>query len=151
MRHGPRATGVIKVTEADDAVATTPTAEKNPGRAGWLFGAVTVMPALLAVAWLLPAFPLLLAGRLSALPMVFMFAPLAAALCYFAVRQLPAAWPAFREADTAARPRHEDKAKDKATEAEDTEAKATRSHKPTTTASQPQHTGGRWPPRSPSP
>src|SRR5438067_8706372 len=27
-----------------------------------------------------------------------MFAPLAAALCYFAVRQLPAAWPAFREA-----------------------------------------------------
>jgi hypothetical protein len=66
------------------------------------------MPALLAVAWLLPAFPLLLAGRLSALPMVFMFAPLAAALCYFAVRQLPAAWPAFREAKA------EDKAKDKA-------------------------------------
>jgi hypothetical protein len=76
----------------------TPAAEKDPGRAGWLFGAVTVMPALLAAAWLLPAFPLLLAGRLSAGPMVFMFAPLAAALCYFAVRQLPAAWPAFREA-----------------------------------------------------
>jgi hypothetical protein len=56
------------------------------------------MPALLAAAWLLPAFPLLLAGRLLARPMVFMFAPLAAALCYFAVRQLPAAWPAFREA-----------------------------------------------------
>ncbi len=100
MRHGLRATGVTKVTEADDAVATTPAAEKNPGRAGWLFGAVTVMPALLAVAWLLPAFPLLLAGRLSAWPMVFMFAPLAAALCYFAVRQLPAAWPALREART---------------------------------------------------
>jgi hypothetical protein len=57
-----------------------------------------VVPALLAAAWLLPAFPLLLAGRLSARPMVFMFAPLAAGLCYFAVRQLPAAWPAFREA-----------------------------------------------------
>jgi hypothetical protein len=56
------------------------------------------MPALLAAAWLLPALPLLLAGRFSARPMVFMFAPLAAALCYFAVRQLPAAWPAFREA-----------------------------------------------------
>ena len=97
MRHGPRATGVTKVTEADDAVATTPTAEKNPGRAGWLFGAVTVVPALLAAAWLLPSFPLLLAGRLSARPMVFMFAPLAAGLCYFAVRQLPATWPAFRE------------------------------------------------------
>ena len=58
-----------------------------------------MVPALLAAAWLLPAFPLLLAGRLSARPMVFMFAPLAAALCYFAVRQLPAAWPAFREAE----------------------------------------------------
>ena len=98
MRHGPRATGV---TEADDAVAATPAAEKDPGRAGWLFGAVTVIPALLAAAWLLPAFPLLLGGRLAARPMVFMFAPLAAALCYFAVRQLPAAWPAFREAGQA--------------------------------------------------
>src|SRR6185369_4764225 len=98
VRHGPRATGVTKVTEADDAVAATPTAVRNPGRAGWLFGAVTVVPALLAAAWLLPAFPLLLAGRLAARPMVFMFAPLAAGLCYFAVRQLPATWPAFREA-----------------------------------------------------
>ena len=54
------------------------------------------MPALLAAAWLLPAFPLLLAGRLAARPMVFMFASLAAGLCYFAVRQLPASWPSFR-------------------------------------------------------
>ena len=70
---------------------------KSPGRwPGWLFGAVTVVPAMLAAAWLLPAFPLLLAGRFSAPPMVFMFAPLAVGLCYFAVRQLPASWPAFR-------------------------------------------------------
>ena len=73
-------------------------AEENSGRAGWLFGAITVVPAMLAAAWLLPAFPLLLAGRFSAPPMVFMFAPLAAGLCYFAVRQLPASWPSFREA-----------------------------------------------------
>ena len=51
---------------------------------------------MLAAAWLLPGFPLLLAGRVEALPMVFMFAPLAAGLCYFAIRQLPATWPAFR-------------------------------------------------------
>ena len=63
-----------------------------------MFGAITVAPALLAAAWLLPAFPLLLAGRFSARPMVFMFAPLAAGLCYFAVRSLPAAWPSFRRA-----------------------------------------------------
>src|SRR5690349_22865272 len=101
VRHGPRATGVTKVTAADDAEAKTPTAEASPGRAGWLFGAVTVVPAMLAAAWLLPAFPLLLAGRLSARPMVFMFVPLAAALCSFAVRQLPAGWPASREAGPA--------------------------------------------------
>ena len=52
---------------------------------------------MLAAAWLLPALPLLLAGRFSARPMVFMFVPLAAGLCYFAVRQLPASWPAFRQ------------------------------------------------------
>ena len=58
---------------------------------------------MLAAAWLLPAFPLLLAGRLSARPMVFMFVPLAAGLCYFAVRQLPAAWPTFGKAKARAR------------------------------------------------
>jgi hypothetical protein len=60
-----------------------------------VFGAFTVVPAMLAAAWLLPAFPLLLAGRFSALPMLFMFVPLAAGFCYFAVRQLPASWPTF--------------------------------------------------------
>src|SRR5689334_6458123 len=95
-----------------------PAAEKNPGRAGWLFGAVTVLPALLAVAWLLPAFPLLLAGRLSPPPMIFMFVPLAAALCYFAVRQLPATWPAFGETRPSS-------AEAKAAEAKAAEAKPT--------------------------
>ena len=47
-------------------------------------------------AWLLPSFPLLLTGRLSARPMAFMFIPLAGLLCYFAIRRLPASWPAFR-------------------------------------------------------
>jgi hypothetical protein len=51
---------------------------------------------MLAAAWLLPGLPLLLTGRFEALPMLFMFAPLAAGLCYFAIRQLPASWPAFR-------------------------------------------------------
>jgi hypothetical protein len=64
--------------------------------AGRLFGAVTVVPALLAAAWLLPGLPLLLAGRISAPPLVFMFSPLAVGLCYFALRQQPAAWPGFR-------------------------------------------------------
>ena len=52
-----------------------------------------MVPALLATAWLLPSLPLLLGGRLSALPLAFMFSPLAAGLCYVALRQRPAAWP----------------------------------------------------------
>ncbi len=51
---------------------------------------------MVAAAWLLPGLPLVLTGRFTALPMVFMFAPLAAVLCSFAVRQLPATWPTFR-------------------------------------------------------
>ena len=63
---------------------------------GLVFAAVTVVPALLAAAWLLPGLPLLLTGRLTAPPMVFMSAPLAVGLCYFALRQLPASWPGLR-------------------------------------------------------
>jgi hypothetical protein len=72
---------------------------RQPGvLAARLFGAVTVVPALLVAAWLLPGLPLLLTGRFSALPLVFMSVPLAVGLCYFALRQLPASWPGFRPA-----------------------------------------------------
>jgi len=78
-------------------------AERVPGCvAARLFGAVTVVPALLAAAWLLPGLPLLLAGRLTAPPLIFMFSPLAVGLCYLAMRQQPARWPGFR---TEPRPR----------------------------------------------
>ncbi len=73
-------------------------AHDSGGRAGWLFGAMTVVPAMLAAAWLLPGLSLLLADRLSPLPMVFMFAPLAFGLCFFAIRQLPTTWPTWRAA-----------------------------------------------------
>lgn len=56
---------------------------------------MTVVPALGAAAWLLPGLPLLLAGRLTAPPLVFMFSPLAVGLCYFALRRQPARWPGF--------------------------------------------------------
>jgi hypothetical protein len=62
---------------------------------GWLFAAITQFPALLAVAWLLPATGMLLAGRLLPLPTLIIFVPLALALCYFAMRQLPVSWPRF--------------------------------------------------------
>jgi hypothetical protein len=76
--------------------AATALRVRVPGRA---FAAITVAPALLAVAWLLPGTGMLLAGRLRAVPMVIVFAPLAVALCYFAMGRLPARWPRFREAE----------------------------------------------------
>jgi hypothetical protein len=60
-----------------------------------VFAALTVAPALLAVAWLLPGVAMLLAGRLLPAPMLIIFVPLAVALCYFVMRKLPATWPRF--------------------------------------------------------
>jgi hypothetical protein len=60
---------------------------------GWTFAAITQAPAVLAVAWLIPGAGMLLADRLLPLPMVIIFVPLALALCYFAMRRLPASWP----------------------------------------------------------
>jgi hypothetical protein len=101
VRRGPRTSGVTEIPEVDDDTVPIPAAGQGavPSQARlpqWLFGAITVIPAMLAAAWLLPALPLLITGRLSAPPLVFMFAPLAVGLCYFAVRQLPASWPGFR-------------------------------------------------------
>ena len=71
---------------------------------GWVFAAVTVAPALLAVAWLVPGIGMLLAGRLLPVPMVIIFVPLAVALCYFAMRRMPARWPRFGAAEPDAPP-----------------------------------------------
>jgi len=79
---------------------------------GWLFAAVTQLPALLVIAWLVPGTGMLLAGRFLPLPMLIIFVPLAVALCYFAMRQLPVTWPRFASpradakvtADTAPQP-----------------------------------------------
>jgi hypothetical protein len=61
---------------------------------GRVFAAVTVTPALLAAAWLVPGTGLLLAGRLLPLSAVLAAGPTALMLCYFAARSQPADWPA---------------------------------------------------------
>jgi hypothetical protein len=70
-----------------------------PGRA---FGVLTMAPALLAVALLVPGTGMLLAGRLLPLPVLIIFVPLAVALCYFGMRGLPVQWPQFGRLDVAA-------------------------------------------------
>ena len=67
----------------------------RPWLAARLFAAVTQLPALLVMAWLLPAAALLIAGRLLPDPVVIIFVPLAVALCFFSMRQLPESWPRF--------------------------------------------------------
>ena len=60
---------------------------------GVLFAAVTILPSLLLMAWLLPGLPLLLAGRFADIPMIVISVPLAIALIVMLFRELPSAWP----------------------------------------------------------
>jgi hypothetical protein len=60
---------------------------------GTIFAAITIVPALLVMAWLLAGLPLLLANRFSNIPMLIISVPLALALIFVACRELPTAWP----------------------------------------------------------
>ena len=64
-----------------------------PDAAGRLLGRLSVLPALLAMAWLLAGLPLLLAGRFTPVLMLVVSVPLAAVLCYLGLRWLPGRWP----------------------------------------------------------
>jgi hypothetical protein len=56
---------------------------------GRLFRQVTVLPAVLAAAWLLAGLPLLLLGHFSSLPMLAIWLPVAAVLVLLAWRSMP--------------------------------------------------------------
>jgi hypothetical protein len=84
---------VLQAFPVADVVAARRWYAARPWLPGRLFAALTQLPALLAVAWLLPGVAMLLAGRLLPSPMVIIFVPLAIALCYFAMRELPSQWP----------------------------------------------------------
>src|SRR5215831_7649349 len=60
--------------------------------AGRLLGRLSVLPALVAMAWLLAGLPLLLAGRFTPVPMLVISVPLAAALVYLGLRWTPGRW-----------------------------------------------------------
>ena len=65
----------------------------QPSASGTGFARITVLPAILVMAWLLPGLPLLLAGVFLPVPMLLIAAPLAVALAAFGLRQVPANWP----------------------------------------------------------
>jgi hypothetical protein len=61
--------------------------------AGRAFALVTVLPALLLTAWLVPGISLLLAGRFLPVPTLLIAAPVAVALVMLCGRDLPGRWP----------------------------------------------------------
>ncbi len=61
--------------------------------AGSVLARLTVLPALLILAWLIPAVPLLLAGHFLPVPQVLISVPLAVALIVNGLRVVPATWP----------------------------------------------------------
>jgi hypothetical protein len=61
--------------------------------AGLAFARLTVLPAVLVVAWLIPGLPLLLGGDFLPVPMLLICVPLAAAFTVNGLRAVPAAWP----------------------------------------------------------
>jgi len=60
---------------------------------GTTFARITVLPALLLMAWLLPGIPLLLAGVFLPVPELLIAAPVAVALIAGGLRLVPAHWP----------------------------------------------------------
>jgi hypothetical protein len=64
-----------------------------PDAAGRLLGRLSVLPALLVMAWLLVGLPLLLAGVFTPLAMLLLSVPLAVILVVIGLRWLPGRWP----------------------------------------------------------
>src|SRR6185312_9762540 len=63
-----------------------------PDAAGRLLGRLSVLPVLLAMAWLLAGLPLLMADRFTPVLMLVVSVPLAAVLCYLGLRWIPGRW-----------------------------------------------------------
>ena len=61
--------------------------------AGTVFARLTVLPAVLIVAWLIPGALLLLVGDVLPAPMILVSVPLAALLTVNGLRVVPASWP----------------------------------------------------------
>src|SRR5712691_5748528 len=57
--------------------------------ASWCFNQITLLPVLLAMAWLIPGAALLMAGRLRPAPLVLISAPLAVILIAAVGRRVP--------------------------------------------------------------
>ncbi|HXW45966.1 MAG TPA: hypothetical protein VEL03_14325 [Streptosporangiaceae bacterium] len=76
----------VPAAAAGAAMGARPAGEAAAG----VLARVTVIPAVLVVAWLLPGLPLLLGGGFLPVPMLLISVPLAAALIMTGLREVPA-------------------------------------------------------------
>jgi hypothetical protein len=68
-------------------------ASGRPDTAGRLLGRLSVLPALLATAWLVAGLPLLLAGRFTPVAVLLLAVPVAAVVLWLGLRRVPGRWP----------------------------------------------------------
>jgi len=83
---------------AEPAQVTAAGGDRRARAAGRLLGRLSVLPALLAMAWLLAGLPLLMLGRFTLPLMLAASVPLAAALVVLGLRWTPGQWPGTRAA-----------------------------------------------------
>ena len=98
--------GLSAIVDGDPAAGSPVVVGRSgrpPDAAGWLFGRLSVLPALLATAWLLAGLPLLLAGRFTPVLMLVMSVPLAVLLIYLGLRWVPGRWQSALRAGAADR------------------------------------------------
>jgi len=100
--RSPASAGAATSTGGPGSGSPVPRQQRAPGRLAGAFSAdiargvfarLSVLPAVLILAWLIPAVPLLLAGDFSPVPMLLISVPLAVALCVNGLRVVPASWP----------------------------------------------------------
>ena len=86
VHPGARQAGPVAESRAPDP--TVRLGRRVPW-AGWCFTYLTLLPVLLALAWLIPGTALLMAGRLRPAPALLISAPLAVILIAAALRRVP--------------------------------------------------------------
>ncbi|HTX84688.1 MAG TPA: hypothetical protein VME44_21065 [Streptosporangiaceae bacterium] len=72
--------------------------------AGAVFARLTVLPALILLAWLIPGLPLLLGDYFLPVPMLLISVPLIVALSVNGLRVVPVSWPRLLSADRTTEP-----------------------------------------------
>src|SRR6266545_2098891 len=86
VRPGARQAG--PAVESRESATTVRLGRRVPW-GGWWFTQLTLLPVLLALAWLIPGAALLMAGRLRPAPMLLISAPLAVILIAGVMRRVP--------------------------------------------------------------